>query len=109
MYDNVAGVASLLVIARNSVRARFPDSVCIGHLNECISQLVTRYRIPRPIDAGDSVVGWEAVLRMLRYAHAEMTQTLTDTDCADLVDLCIGRFARIQGARDQDAQVMPVN
>jgi hypothetical protein len=109
VQDDLAGVASLLVIARNSVRTQCADSVCIGHLNKCISYLVTRYRIPRPAIGDGPVVGCEAILRMLRYAQAEMTQNLVDTDCVDLLDLCIGRLARIQSAREQDPHAIQVN
>jgi hypothetical protein len=109
VQDDLAGVASLLVIARTSVRSQCADTVCIGHLNKCISYLVTRYRIPRPAIDDGAVVGCEAVLRMLRYAQAEMTQNLVDTDCVELLDQCIGRFARIQSAREEDARSIPVN
>jgi hypothetical protein len=109
MQDDLAGVASLLAIARNSVRNHCADSVCIGHLNKCISYLVTRYQLPRPATGEGAVVGCEAVLRMLRYAQAEMIQKLVDPDCVELLGLCIGRFARIQSAREDDSRAIPVN
>jgi hypothetical protein len=107
--DDLAGVANLLAIARNSVRLQCADTICIGHLNKCISHLVTRYGVPRPVAPDGSVVAWDAILRMLRYAQAEMTQNLIDADCVDLLDVCIGRFARIQSACEDESQAVPVN
>jgi hypothetical protein len=107
--DDLTGVANLLAIARNSVRLQCADSICIGHLTKCISHLVTRYGVPRPVVADGSVVGWEAILRMLRYAQVELTQNLIDADCVDLLDLCIGRFACIQSAREDDSHAVAVN
>ena len=95
--DEIMGVANLLLLARSSVKSRYPDQVCIDLLDQCISHLTTRYGVSRAKLSGGvnrhASAELPALLRVLRYAQADAIESLNDSGCADLLSQCIERLA----------------
>jgi hypothetical protein len=95
--DEILGIANLLLLARSSVKSRYPDQVCIDLLDECISHLTTRYGVSRArLSDGtkrNESAELPALLRVLRYAQVDAIESLNDSGCADLLSQCIERLA----------------
>jgi hypothetical protein len=95
--DEILGIANLLLLARSSVKSRYPDQVCIDLLDECISHLTTRYGVSRARLSGgtkrNESAELPALLRVLRYAQVDAVESLNDSGCADLLSQCIERLA----------------
>jgi hypothetical protein len=95
--DEILGIANLLLLARSSVKSRYPDQVCIDLLDECISHLTTRYGVSRARLSGgtkrNESAELPALLRVLRYAQVDAVESLNDSGCAELLSQCIERLA----------------
>jgi hypothetical protein len=94
--DEIVGVANLLVLARSSVESNYPDEICIGLLDQCITHLTTRYGVSRArLSEGrqrHASTELPALLRVLQYAKVDAIQSLNDSGCADLLSQCIRRL-----------------
>jgi hypothetical protein len=101
------GVANLLLLARSSVKSRYPDQVCIDLLDQCIIHLTTRYGVSRAkLSGGVNRQGsaeLPALLRVLRYAQMDAIESLNDSGCADLLSQCIERLADNQLVDEEPA------
>lgn len=92
------GVLQLLLSARESVR-HYADPTCAGLIERCISRLQRQYAISSSEAA--SRFDWpeaspSALLRLLEYARAELSDCLNDRLCGEQLTECIDRLMSIQ-------------
>jgi len=95
---DVLGVLQLLHSAKESVR-HYADQTCAGLIERCISRLQRQHDIAH-FKAGASL-DWpeaspSALLRLLEYARAELSDGLNDRLCGEQLTECIDRLMTIQ-------------
>ena len=95
---DVLGVLQLLLSAKESVR-HYADQTCAGLIERCIIRLQRQYAISR-FEAGTRFDWPEAsppaLLRLLEYARAELSDSLNDRLCGEQLTECIDRLMTIQ-------------
>jgi hypothetical protein len=96
--EDVVRFADLLRTAKASATVYCPDQICLGLLDQCITRLAGWEEASRPGSDGEArpreVMGFPALLRVLRYAQAEAVENLNDSRCADLLTECISRLTQ---------------
>jgi hypothetical protein len=95
---DVLGVLQLLLSAKESVR-HYADQTCAGLIERCISRLQRQHAISH-FEPG-ARVDWpeaspSALLRLLEYARAELSDGLNDRLCGEQLTECIDRLMTIQ-------------
>jgi hypothetical protein len=92
---DVLGVLSLLLAARASIREYCGDGVCDRFVDECIAELQARHVLSAPdldVCILDHRSSFDALLRMLDYLKAEITERLDDTVSGERLGKCIAHL-----------------
>lgn len=93
--SSAQGVLFMLLSARASLLRHGAGEECLRTMDDCLSS----FRLQHNVSDGEANEGilWEetsipALLRLLEYAHGEVTDTLSDRRCAEHLRLCIDRL-----------------
>ena len=86
----------MLLSAKASLLRHGAGAECLRKMEDCVSS----FRLQHNVSDGEANEGimWEeetsipALLRLLEYAHGELTDTLHDRRCAEHLMLCIERL-----------------
>lgn len=90
--SSAQGVLFMLLSAKASLVRHGAGEECLRTMEDCVSS----FRLQHNVSDGEANEGimWEetsipALLRLLEYAHGEVTDTLRDRRCAEHLELCI--------------------
>ena len=98
LESNAKGVFFLLLSVRASLLRLYPEEVCLGMIDECLSSLKAKYRLSNE-DVREGIL-WEetsldALLRLLGYLQAEIDERLNDPKLAEQLKLCVDRLRQV--------------
>ncbi|ARP98288.1 hypothetical protein DFP91_5512 [Pseudorhodoplanes sinuspersici] len=93
-HPSALGIATLLCSIRPSL-AKYCGDVCSTLIDECVSELDTRFGVyVEGARRYETDVSFAALVRLLLYVQTELRDELKETRCATLIQDCIDHLLK---------------